>query len=110
MTSPSVEKVRLRLTGLGAVLGAVVAFVAVGALEETLWVILGAAIGWVVGLIVSVLVRRWREDERIAVETDHLRRQHTHDELYEKAERLDIDGRSDMNKQQLAEAVARHDS
>jgi cation transport regulator ChaB len=31
----------------------------------------------------------------------------TKDELYERAKKLDIDGRSDMSKEQLAEAIAR---
>jgi len=34
-------------------------------------------------------------------------RGHTRDELYERAKRLGVKGRSSMNKQQLAEAIAR---
>lgn len=32
---------------------------------------------------------------------------HTKEELYERAKELDVHGRSDMNKQELAEAIAR---
>jgi cation transport regulator ChaB len=32
---------------------------------------------------------------------------HTKEELYERAKKLDIDGRSKMNKQELAQAIAR---
>ena len=34
-------------------------------------------------------------------------RGHSKDELYERAKDLDIDGRSNMNKQELAQAIAR---
>jgi cation transport regulator ChaB len=35
-------------------------------------------------------------------------RGHTRNELYERAKKLGIKGRSSMNKQELAEAIARH--
>lgn len=34
-------------------------------------------------------------------------RGHTKDELYQRAQELDVQGRSDMSKQELAEAIAR---
>lgn len=106
MPVPTDEKVKLRLTAFGAVIGAAIAFVMVGAIQETLWVLLGAAVGWVAGMGLAMLMRRWRQVEEVSDEAAHLERQHTADELYEKADELDIRGRSDMNKRELAEAVA----
>lgn len=40
---------------------------------------------------------------------DALAQDTTRDELYERAQELDIPGRSDMSKDELAEAVRRHD-
>jgi uncharacterized protein YjbJ (UPF0337 family) len=42
-----------------------------------------------------------------ATDPDALVRDFTRDELYSRAERLDVEGRSDMNKEELAEAITK---
>jgi uncharacterized protein YjbJ (UPF0337 family) len=42
-----------------------------------------------------------------ATDPDALVRDFTRDELYARAERLDVEGRSDMNKEELAEAITK---
>lgn len=100
------KRVRLRLTTMGAVVGGALAFLWTDLLQELFWVALGAGIGWLVAYGLSILSDRWLGEAQVyerAVANDEL----TRDQLYERAQDLEIDGRSAMDKGELAEAVAR---
>ena len=94
---------RMNPVTLCAVIGATVAFIAVGAIVDVLWVALGAAVGTGVGLGLRHLAKDATE-YRSAMD---LSESSTRSDLYEQAQELGIEGRSSMNRDQLAAAVAR---
>lgn len=94
---------RMNPVTLGALIGGVVAFIAVGAIVDVLWVLIGIAIGSGIGFG----VRRLARDAAVYSDAVELSEATTRDELYHLAQDLGIDGRSSMNRDQLAEAVAR---
>jgi hypothetical protein len=102
------SRVHMPLPALGALLGGVIAFIATGIVLESLIVLLSATIGWAIGVGAAF----WIDRERRRTEADKasdpglLAEQRTRDELYQSAQLLDIEGRSEMTKDQLAEAVA----
>ena len=91
-------RVRMPMTALGALLGAVIALVATGVVAESLIVLGGGVAGWLLGLVAALMIDRYR---KLHKPVDELSR----DELYAEAARRDIDDRSDMTKEQLAEAI-----
>lgn len=93
------ERLRISLTALGAIVGALIAFLATGIIIEGLIVMLGGLVGWGVGLLGAVLIDRRRREEQLE--------NTARDELYEQAQELGIEGRSQMSKEELARAVAR---
>lgn len=101
-----VERVRLRLTGLGALIAATVAFFVIGAFDELLVVALAAGVGWLLGFVASVALRRWKYDKVV----EHYEEDVSKRELDQRARELDVEGRSNMDKEELAEAVARSEA
>ena len=63
---------------------------------------LAAAAGWLVGFVASALLKRWRYDRIV----EHYEEDLTKAELEQRARQLDVEGRSSMDKEELAEAVA----
>jgi hypothetical protein len=92
------SRVTIPLTALGALVGGLVAFVATGILIEALIVLVGAFVGWAVGLGAALLLDNRRRERA--------RGRRSRDDLSEEAQRLDVAGRSNMTKDELAEAVA----
>lgn len=54
--------------------------------------------------------RRAPEPEEVSEEVEELTEEHTAEELYEQAQDLDVEGRSSMDKEELAEAVVETES
>lgn len=102
-TQQQSQRTILRLDPMGffALIGAVVAFVAVGAITETLWVALGAVVGAGIGWV----VRRYSREAVAYDEARDLKAGATRDELYEEAKRLGIEGRSGLDKDELVERI-----
>jgi uncharacterized membrane protein required for colicin V production len=92
---------RMNPVTLFALIGAVVAFVAVGAIVETLWVMLGALVGAGIGFG----VRRFANRAAAFEDAVDLRDSATKAELYEQAKELDIEGRASMTKDELVAAI-----
>ena len=101
MSGGSTGQMRNRLTNLGAIVGGVATFFLIDALDELIKVGIGTAIGWVGGLAVFVKLND-RHQERRAADL----RNRPLPELIEEARRLQIEGRSEMNKEQLARAIS----
>lgn len=99
-TSRTPSAMRTRLTNLGAVVGGIATFFAIGALDEVIKVAIGTAVGWLVGLALYVNLERKQQERRVAD-----LRARPRSELLKEAGRLDIEGRSDMTKEQLIEAI-----
>ena len=93
---------RMSPVTLCAVIGGVVAFIAVGAIVDMLWVALGAAVGAGVGFG----IRRLGQGAAVFHDAAELSESATREELYQQAQKLGVDGRSSMNRDQLAAAVA----
>ena len=102
-TQQQAQRTILRLDPMGffAILGAVVAFVVVGAITETLWVALGALIGAGIGWV----VRRYSREAVAYDEATDLKDHATREELYEEAKRLGIEGRSGLDKDELVQRI-----
>jgi hypothetical protein len=93
--------------GLGAVIGAAVAFVLVGAAIVVLWVLLGAVVGGALGMGVTQFGRK----AVTAREAIDLTENASQSQLLEEARKLDIPGRTTMDKDTLAREIAqRHAS
>jgi hypothetical protein len=92
---------RMNPVSLLALVGGVVAFVVTGAIVDVLWVAVGAAIGAGIGYA----IRRYAGRAREYAEATDLRESATKTELMEEARRLDIPGRTTMDKDQLVQAV-----
>ncbi len=95
---------RMNPITLCAVIGGVISFIAVGAIVDVLWVALGAALGAGVGLG----VRRLGQDAALFQDAAELRETSSREQLYQEAQKLGVEGRSSMNRDQLAAAVAEH--
>jgi len=87
---------------LCALIGAVAAFVVVGALVDVLWVALGAAVGAGVGFV----IRWYAARTRAFSDAVDLRESTSKQELYEQAQQLGIEGRSGMSKDELVQAIS----
>jgi uncharacterized membrane protein required for colicin V production len=87
--------------GLGALIGAIVTFVVVGAIVQTIYVLLGAAVGAGIGWV----VRRFATKAVVFEEAIDLRETSTKADLYKEATALGIEGRSGMTKDQLVAAI-----
>jgi hypothetical protein len=96
-------KIRLDPVRFFGLIGGVVAFVASGAIVAVLW----TAVGIAVGAFVGMFVQRLLADAGTHAEALDLEEHATRDDLYEQARELGIDGRSSMDRAELAEAVAR---
>jgi len=92
---------RMNPVSLFALIGGVVAFVVTGAIVEVFWVALGATVGAGIGYA----VRRYAGRARNYAEAVDLRESATKGELMEEARRLDIAGRTAMDKDQLVQAI-----
>jgi uncharacterized membrane protein YccC len=92
---------RNRLTNLGAIVFGVGTFFVIDALDELIKVGIGCAIGWMAGLAVFVKWNERHQERRTANLRDR-----PLPELIEEARRLQIEGRSEMNKEQLARAIS----
>jgi len=93
---------RMNPISLFALIGGVVTFVVIGAYIDLLWVALGAGIGGAIGYGVRQYGRRARS---FAAAID-LSESATKTELLEEARRLDVPGRSTMDKDELVQAIA----
>jgi hypothetical protein len=93
---------RMDPVGLGVLVGAVFAFVVVGAIVDVLWVAVGGLIGGGIGH----LVRRYAKDARRYKDAVDLREDMTKQDLYAEAQKLDIPGRASMTRDELASAIA----
>src|SRR4051812_35626329 len=93
---------RMNPITLFGVIGATVAFIAVGAITDVLWVAIGAVVGAGVGLV----LRHFAKDAAAFRAAVDLSEGSTRSDLYEQAQELDIEGRSSMNRDELAAAVA----
>ena len=100
------DSIRMDPVRLGVLIGAVFAFVVVGAIVDVLWVAVGAALGGGIGY----MVRRWAGDARIFKQAVDLRDGASKDDLYAEAQRLDIPGRSTMTRDELVTAISEHRS
>ena len=92
---------------LGALIGGVVAFIAVGAITAVLWVVLGVAIGAGIGFGIRHLGQRMGSADGQAARAGDFVDQ-SRDELYRQAQDLEVPGRSSMTREELAEAIAAH--
>jgi hypothetical protein len=88
--------------GLLALVGGVIAFVVTGAIVDVLWVIVGPGVGALVGLA----VRQWGRRARDFADAVDVRDSATKGELLDEARRLDVPGRSSMDKDQLVQAIS----
>ena len=93
---------RMSPVGLGAVIGAAVAFVLVGAAIVVLWVVLGAVIGGALGMVVTQFGRKAVATRKAIDLTENA----SQAQLLEEARKLDIPGRTTMDKNTLAREVA----
>lgn len=93
---------RNRLTNIGAIVGGVATFFLIDALDELIKVGIGTAIGWLIGLAGFVKWHDRHQERRTAYLRDR-----PLPELIDEARRLQIEGRSEMNKEQLARAISR---
>ena len=96
------ESVRIDMIMAGAIIGGAVAFVAIGAWTALAWVLLGAAIGGVIGYV----VRRYTRRAHAYTAAVDMAESSTRTELYEQAKKLEVPGRSSMDRDQLATAIA----
>ncbi len=102
--------VRPRPVLLGAAIGAAAAVVAAAAWTAVFWAVLGAVVGGGVGvayLFLRARVDDLEEEAELFEDASALSEGATRDELYAEAQRLEVEGRSAMDKDELAEAVAR---
>ena len=95
------DSFKMNPVSLGALIGAVVAFIVIGAIVDVLWVALGAVIGGGIGYG----IRRFGQRARTFADAVELQ-DVTKTQLLEEAARLDIPGRTTMSKEELAQAVA----
>ena len=95
------DSFRMNPVSLGALIGAVVTFIVVGAIVDVLWVAVGAVIGGGIGYGVRRFAQRARTYAD-AVELQDV----TKTQLLDEAAKLDIPGRTTMTKDELAQAVA----
>ena len=93
---------RMNPVTLCAVIGGVIAFIVVGAIVDVLWVAVGAAVGAGVGLG----VRRFGKGAALFQDAAELGEGLSRDDLYRQAQTLGVEGRSSMNRDQLATAIA----
>src|SRR4051812_28740139 len=92
---------RMDPMGLGALIGAIVVFVVVGAIVQTFYVLLGAAVGAALGWV----VRRFAAEAVEFEEAVDLRESSKKAALYKEATEIGIEGRSGMTKDQLVAAI-----
>jgi uncharacterized protein YcfJ len=95
------DSFKMNPVSLGAVIGAVVAFIMVGAIVTVVWVAIGALIGGFVGY----MIRRYGMEAATFSEAVDLRERSSKEDLYELARSLGIEGRSQMDKDQLVAAI-----
>jgi hypothetical protein len=93
---------RMSPVGLGAVIGAAVAFVLVGAAIVVLWVVLGAVVGGALGMVVTQFGRKAVATRKAIDLTENA----SQAQLLEEARKLDIPGRTTMDKNTLAREIA----
>jgi hypothetical protein len=93
--------IRLDPIRLGVLVGAVVAFVVVGAFLDLAWILLGGFVGGGIGWVVGRFLRQ----AVVFEEAVDLRDTATKAELYEEATKLGIEGRSTMTKDELVVAI-----
>jgi hypothetical protein len=86
---------------LGAIIGGVVAFIATGALVDLFWI----AVGGLVGGLIGYAVHTWLTKENARKDTVDLTEHATREELYDRARDLHVPHRSEMTKEELAQAV-----
>jgi hypothetical protein len=95
------DSFKMNPISLFALIGGVVAFVAVGAIVDVLWVALGAVIGAGVGFV----VRRYGARTADFAEAVDLRESTSKTDLYQQAQELGVEGRSSMSKDELVQAI-----
>lgn len=93
---------RMNPVSLCALIGGLVTFMLIGAIVDVLWVAIGAGVGAGAGY----LIRRYGQQARTFADAVDLTESSTREQLYEEAKQLEIDGRSTMNRDELATAVA----
>jgi hypothetical protein len=98
------DTIRMDPVRIGALIGSVFAFFVTGAIITVLWV----AFGGVVGAGIGYLVTRYAHDARTYRDAIDLTEGRSKDELYAEAQRLEIEGRSTMTRDELAAAIASH--
>ena len=95
------DSFKMNPVSLGALIGAVAVFIAIGAIVDVFWVALGAVVGGGIGYG----IRRFGQRARTYADAVEL-----HDvsktQLLDEAAKLDIPGRTTMTKDELAQAVA----
>lgn len=92
---------RMNPVSLMALIGGVIAFVVTGAIVDVIWVAIGAAIGAAIGYVIRQYGRRARD----FAEAVDMRDSTSKTDLIEEARRLDIPGRSNMDKDELVRAI-----
>jgi hypothetical protein len=95
------DTIRMNPVSLMALIGGVIAFVISGAIVDVIWVAIGACIGAGVG----VAIRQYGQGARRYADAVDLRESATRADLLEEARRLDVPGRSNMDKDQLVQAI-----
>lgn len=103
---PTTQTMRLRFTTIGAIVGGVITFLWSDLLTELLLVGFGAAAGWALFYALAVISRQIGDEAEVYDRAVTAAEDRSKDELYERARRLDIEGRSTMTKDELAAAVA----
>ena len=99
------ESIRLDAVGIGVLVGAAVAFFYIDAIVDVLWIIAGGVIGGAAGYGVKYLVHEARRKKRALDLRDGSK-----EELYAKAQEMDIPGRSQMTTDELASAITEHET
>jgi hypothetical protein len=93
--------VRLSLPALGALLLGLIAFVTTGALGKLAWIVLAAAIGWVLGMIAEHFVGGLNQLHQAEDMLENCSKA----ELLRQAKRLRIEGRTTMDRKELVAAI-----
>src|SRR5437868_14611968 len=96
------DTIRMDPVRLGALIGAVFAFFVTGAIVTVLWVAFGGVVGGGIGYI----VKKYAHDARAYRDAIDLTDGRSKEELYAEAQRLEIEGRSSMTREELAAAIA----
>jgi hypothetical protein len=96
------DVIRMDPVRIGALVGAVFAFFVTGAIITVLWVVFGGVVGAGIGYVVA----KYAKDARTFRDAIDLTDGRTKEELYAEAQRLEIEGRSGMTRDELAAAIA----